>query len=74
MLLSEALVIRVSRISPRISSIRAAPKMALPERVDSLPISFRVSTLMETEVAVNTVPTNMFSRKEPPWLKTSART
>ena len=31
-------------------------------------------TAEETEVAVNTVPTNMFSRKEPPWLKTSART
>ena len=59
---SEALVIKVSRISPRMSSISAAPRIALPDRVESLPISLRVSTLIETEVAVRMVPTNMFSQ------------
>jgi hypothetical protein len=37
---------------PNTSSIRAAARMALPERVENLPISFKVSTVIDTEVAV----------------------
>ena len=43
--------------------MRAAARMVLPALVSSFPISFRVSTVMLTEVAVRTVPTNTFSRK-----------
>ena len=60
---SERLVIKVRAMMPRISSISAAPKMALPDRVESLPISFKVSTVMLTDVAVNTTPINTFCKK-----------
>ena len=42
---------------PTMSSMRAAPRMVAPTWVLSLPISVRVSTVMLTEVAANTVPT-----------------
>ena len=38
----------------------AAPKIALPEWVFNLPISFKVSTVMLTEVAVSITPINAF--------------
>ena len=41
---------------PRISSMIAAPRMALPALVESLPSSFRVSTVIETDVAVVLLP------------------
>ena len=43
---------------PRISSITAAPRIAVPTRLFSLPISRSVSTVIETEVAVRTTPMN----------------
>ena len=47
--------------------------MALPARVESFPISRRVSTVMLTEVAVRTTPTKTFSRMVPePRLKQQA--
>ena len=52
----------VSAMMPRTSSIIAAPRIALPEWVLSLPISFRVSTVIETEVAVRMTPMNRFCR------------
>ena len=55
------LLTRVSATRPSTSSIRAAARMVLPTFVSSLPISFRVSTVMLTEVAVRIVPTNTFS-------------
>ena len=39
-----------------ISSIRAALRRVVPVLVFSLPISFSVSTVMDTEVAENTEP------------------
>lgn len=50
------LVTTVSAIIPRISSISAAPRIAFPARVESFPSSLRVSTVIETEVAVRTIP------------------
>ena len=52
----------VNATIPKISSIKAAPRMALPLGVDSFPISFSVSTEMLTEVAVSMTPINMFCR------------
>ena len=49
-------MIRVNAMIPRISSMIAAPRMALPALVESLPSSFRVSTVIETDVAVSTTP------------------
>ena len=47
-----------SSIIPSISSIIAAPIIAVPTGPLSFPISLRVSTVMLTEVAVNITPTN----------------
>ena len=55
---SAKLVITVNKITPKISSIKAAPKIMLPERVDKRPISFKVSTEILTEVAVKIRPMN----------------
>ena len=72
------LLMMVRAMMPSTSSMMAAPKMALPERVFSLPSSFRVSTEMLTEVAVRMTPMNRFCRKmgveasdsmTPGWLK-----
>ncbi len=52
----QGFVIRVNAMIPRISSMIAAPRMALPALVESLPSSFRVSTVIETDVAVSTTP------------------
>ena len=41
---------------PMMSSMRAALSRVVPVFVFSLPISFRVSTVMDTEVAENTEP------------------
>ena len=50
--------------------MRAAPRIALPERVESLPISLSVSTVMLTEVAVRMTPMKRFCKKfSPPRLK-----
>ena len=57
---SARLVIMVSAMIPRISSITAAPKIALPARVLSFPISLSVSTEMLTDVAVRMTPTKTF--------------
>ena len=54
------LEITVSAIIPSTSSISAAPKIALPVFVESLPSSLSVSTVILTDVAVRTTPTNMF--------------
>ena len=59
---SAKLVISVRAIIPRISSINAAPRIALPERVDSFPISLSVSTVMLTEVAVRMTPIKTFCK------------
>lgn len=48
----------VSTTMPRISSMTAAPRIAVPTLLLSLPISRRVSTVIETEVAVSTTPMN----------------
>ena len=48
----------VRTMMPRISSITAAPSIAVPTRLFSLPISRSVSTVIETEVAVRTTPMN----------------
>ena len=48
---------RVSTTMPIMSSMMAAPRMAVPTLPLSRPISRRVSTVMETEVAVSTTPT-----------------
>ena len=45
-----------STTMPIMSSMRAALSSVVPVLVFSLPISFRVSTVMETEVAENTDP------------------
>ena len=55
------LLTSVRATRPSTSSINAAAKMVLPTFVSSLPISFSVSTVMLTEVAVKIVPTNTFS-------------
>ena len=57
---SARLVTSVSAMIPRISSIRAAPRIAFPAFVDSLPSSFSVSTVMLTDVAVRMIPIKMF--------------
>ena len=53
------LVITVNARIPNISSIIAAPNIAFPERVDNFPSSFKVSTVILTEVAVKTIPINI---------------
>ena len=60
---SAILVMTVSATIPRMSSMIAAPRIALPVCVFSFPSSFNVSTVMLTEVAVNTTPINMFCSK-----------
>lgn len=50
------LVTIVKMIIPKISSIIAAPNIAVPERVFNLPSSCKVSTVILTEVAVNITP------------------
>ena len=55
-----ALVTTVKAITPKISSIIAAPKIAFPARVLSFPSSFNVSTVMLTEVAVRIIPMKIF--------------
>lgn len=60
---SARLVMMVRAMMPKISSMMAAPKMALPARVLSLPISFKVSTVMLTDVAVRMTPINIFCKK-----------
>ena len=57
---SARLVIKVRATIPRISSMIAAPRMAFPARVFSLPISLSVSTVMLTDVAVKITPINIF--------------
>ena len=42
------------------SSIIAAPNIAFPALVFNFPISFKVSTVILTEVAVNIIPMNTF--------------
>ena len=59
---SAILVINVSAMIPRISSITAAPRIALPERVFNFPSSFRVSTVILTDVAVRITPINTFCK------------
>ena len=61
-LVSAIPVIIVNATIPRISSIKAAPKMAFPLGVLNLPISFNVSTLILTDVAVKITPMNMFCK------------
>ena len=60
---SARLVTTVKATMPRMSSMIAAPKIALPARVFNFPISLRVSTEMLTEVAVKMIPIKMFCRK-----------
>ena len=52
----------VSAIIPRISSIRAAPRIALPDFDERRPISLSVSTVILTEVAVRIIPIKMFCK------------
>ena len=59
---SARLVTTVRAIIPRISSMRAAPIIAFPALVDSLPSSLSVSTVMLTDVAVSIMPMNIFWR------------
>ena len=59
---SARLVITVRAMIPRISSIMAAPKMAFPALVFNLPISFKVSTEILTEVAVKITPMKTFCK------------
>jgi hypothetical protein len=54
------LVMIVRAMMPSTSSMMAAPRMALPEWVFSFPSSFKVSTVMLTEVAVKMTPMNIF--------------
>lgn len=58
----DRLLTMVRAIRPSTSSIRAAARMVLPTLVSSLPISFSVSTVMLTEVAVRMVPMNTSSK------------
>ena len=57
------LVTTVRAIRPSTSSISAAAKMVPPTLVSSFPSSFRVSTVMLTEVAVRMVPRNTSSSR-----------
>ena len=57
---SAMLITTVRAMMPRISSMIAAPSIALPARVESLPISFSVSTVILTEVAVRMMPMKIF--------------
>ena len=53
----ELKALRMERTTmPMMSSIRAALRRVVPVLVFSLPISFSVSTVMDTEVAENTEP------------------
>ena len=52
------LVTMVRTIIPRISSITAAPRIVVPTFPFNLPNSLKVSTVILTEVAVNTTPMN----------------
>ena len=60
-LASLKLVTIVNAIMPNISSIKAAPNIAFPVLLLSLPSSFKVSTVILTDVAVNIIPINIFS-------------
>ena len=55
---SAKLVTTVNKITPKMSSIKAAPKIMFPDGVDKRPISFKVSTEILTEVAVKIRPIN----------------
>ena len=55
-----ALVTTVKAMTPKISSMMAAPKIALPARVFSFPSSFNVSTVILTDVAVRIIPIKIF--------------
>ena len=50
--MSAKLVTIVRAMIPKISSIMAAPRIAFPDLVFNLPNSFKVSTVILTEVAV----------------------
>ena len=56
---SAILVTIVRTIIPRISSITAAPRIVVPTAPFNLPISLSVWTVILTEVAVSTTPTNI---------------
>lgn len=60
---SVALVTTVKAITPKISSMIAAPKIAFPARVLNFPSSFNVSTVILTEVAVKIIPIKIFCKK-----------
>ena len=60
---SAILVTTVSAIMPKISSMIAAPKIAVPALVEILPISFKVSTEILTEVAVRIIPMKTYCKK-----------
>lgn len=51
-------VMTVRIMMPRMSSMTAAPRIAVPTLPRRRPISRRVSTVIETEVAVSTTPIN----------------
>ena len=57
---SAKLVMIVKATIPKISSIIAAPNIAFPARVFNLPNSFKVSTVILTEVAVKIIPIKIF--------------
>ena len=59
---SAKLVITVKAIIPKISSIIAAPSIDVPTLPLSFPISLSVSTVILTDVAVNTTPIKTDSR------------
>lgn len=59
--LSAKAVTSVKQMIPRTSSITAAAKITLPLSVDMQCISFSVSTVMPTLVAVKMTPINKFS-------------
>ena len=56
--LSAIPVTNVKQIIPKTSSITAAAKIAFPLSVDIQPISFNVSTVIPTLVAVKITPKN----------------
>ena len=67
-------------MTPKISSMMAAPKIALPARVFNFPSSFNVSTVILTDVAVRIIPIKIFcnsgaavASEIPPLLNIEAR-
>ena len=53
-------MITVRAIMPKISSITAAPSIALPDLEERRPISLSVSTVILTDVAVRIIPIKIF--------------